>query len=569
MPYPFDLCCAEMPLIPARSRFHALEPVGIGTPMVESLTSYVIRLADSHAVRVGDLITRELTPLVGWMTGTTNIRYSLDGVGKTAQRCVEVLGKLTSIKTLQYLTMLPFSLLFPAPRLVRSMRAWCPQCYSDMRERGQTIWDPLLWSLRSVEACTQHNRLLETKCPFCEQPLRPIARSSTPGRCSICHQWLCAPKVIDRDASRPSAYQIWVGLECGILLSYTQHLQASTLARSLPTILSAYVKNFAQGNRLAAAEAGGCRTTTFHRWSVGTRQTARIDVLLKTCYQLSIPFSSLVSGAGVDAYRMDIDIRAARDANVQLPARKRQVRHTSEHIYGALQAALVETPAPSLGEVACRLGYLTATQLRLVDPECCKQISRNYHNSSRSYWWRQPGVKPKYTVSFLKQLLKDNLALDLPKPVHHLAADLGYLTTSPFIERFPALCDAIKVKRKEKLDARIASIRPLLKAALRERPVPSLKEFAIQNEFSPATLRKRAPDLCEKMRMHRAKSQTQELFILEKRLRAALREQPPPTVRDVYDRLGTKRWVVRNHFPELNKALGSRSRQCRYRRHKM
>jgi len=46
--------------IPARSRLHSIEPIGVGTPFVESLTGYMIRLAAAHAVRVSDLIEHEL-----------------------------------------------------------------------------------------------------------------------------------------------------------------------------------------------------------------------------------------------------------------------------------------------------------------------------------------------------------------------------------------------------------------------------------------------------------------------------------------------------------------------------
>lgn len=40
----------NIPAIPPRSRLYRLEPVGIGTPYVESLTSYIARLAAEHCV---------------------------------------------------------------------------------------------------------------------------------------------------------------------------------------------------------------------------------------------------------------------------------------------------------------------------------------------------------------------------------------------------------------------------------------------------------------------------------------------------------------------------------------
>ncbi len=45
-----------------RSRLYSLQPGGTNTPWVESLTSYVARLADAHSVYVSTLIKQEIMP---------------------------------------------------------------------------------------------------------------------------------------------------------------------------------------------------------------------------------------------------------------------------------------------------------------------------------------------------------------------------------------------------------------------------------------------------------------------------------------------------------------------------
>jgi hypothetical protein len=47
--------------LPPRSRLYALEPIGIGTAFVESLSGYVARLAEAHSVSAGDLVGRVLS----------------------------------------------------------------------------------------------------------------------------------------------------------------------------------------------------------------------------------------------------------------------------------------------------------------------------------------------------------------------------------------------------------------------------------------------------------------------------------------------------------------------------
>nr|WP_236116925.1 TniQ family protein [Hassalia byssoidea] len=49
--------------IPPRSRLYNLEPIGIGTPYVESLTGYVIRLAEQHCITTRQLLLNEIAPL--------------------------------------------------------------------------------------------------------------------------------------------------------------------------------------------------------------------------------------------------------------------------------------------------------------------------------------------------------------------------------------------------------------------------------------------------------------------------------------------------------------------------
>ena len=55
----------EVPTIPPRSHLYCLEPVGIGTPFVESLTIYVTRLAKAHCVSLKSLVMKEILPVLG------------------------------------------------------------------------------------------------------------------------------------------------------------------------------------------------------------------------------------------------------------------------------------------------------------------------------------------------------------------------------------------------------------------------------------------------------------------------------------------------------------------------
>lgn len=53
----------KRPQIPERSTLYSLEPIGVGTPHCESLTSYLTRLASAHCVKLDKIIQHNIYPL--------------------------------------------------------------------------------------------------------------------------------------------------------------------------------------------------------------------------------------------------------------------------------------------------------------------------------------------------------------------------------------------------------------------------------------------------------------------------------------------------------------------------
>src|SRR5438552_9469840 len=113
----FDSWDSIPPVLPPRSRLYTLKPVGIGTPFVESLSGYIARLADAHAVSVADLVGRELSPLASNPLvypysdegnsdshGFRARSYAINGLGDVSRTWVEVLQAATLRTDLRFLT---------------------------------------------------------------------------------------------------------------------------------------------------------------------------------------------------------------------------------------------------------------------------------------------------------------------------------------------------------------------------------------------------------------------------------------------------------------------------------
>jgi len=68
------------------SRLYHLEPIGMGSSLVESLTSYVTRLAEAHSVTVRNLVSHEIAPHLK----QSYLSRSLDQNGHAAHQALTV-----------------------------------------------------------------------------------------------------------------------------------------------------------------------------------------------------------------------------------------------------------------------------------------------------------------------------------------------------------------------------------------------------------------------------------------------------------------------------------------------
>jgi TniQ len=183
------------------SRLYRLQPLGLGTASVESLTSYILRLSAAHQVPVWVLVAREIGPAFSEQTVMgkngvcdlfNRLAGSLNGNNATAQEAARVLRNLTCHPELRRLTMLGCGRsVAPAP-LMKVNQAWCPACLQDWKDRQAPIYYPLLWSLGPVTFCPAHHARLAAACTICDLQWLPITRHARAGFCPRCCSWLGA-----------------------------------------------------------------------------------------------------------------------------------------------------------------------------------------------------------------------------------------------------------------------------------------------------------------------------------------------------------------------------------------
>ncbi len=374
-----------LPAIPERSTLFSLEPVGVGTPWVESLTSYIARLASAHAVFPGVFMNKLLEPLVqGRHSGILHISQGaktnlLNATGLRATLAVQFLESLTMRSDLRHLTLLVWSEILCLRGLVRLTKAWCPVCYEHWREQGKIIFDPLLWVIQEVTTCGVHQIPLCQQCPNpdCARSLPALCWRSRPGYCAYCQEWLGRPPgtTVMSDPAQV-VRQRWVIMNVGALLALSPTVMVSPSRKRVQEALPAIIQQATQGNISAFARTLNMPQGLVSHW-VNGRKLPQLEMLLHICSVVDLSLEALLLH---DPGSLRSRLRAADEpAMYELRSKWTHVRVSREQVRLALEKILAanEDPPPTLTQVAQRLG-LGSPVLYKCHPEACYAISARY-----------------------------------------------------------------------------------------------------------------------------------------------------------------------------------------------
>jgi hypothetical protein len=321
--------------------------------------------------------------------------------------------------------------------------------------------------------------------------------------------------------------------------------------------LAGYLEQIAEGNVLALAQHIRCPHSILQNWLDGAT-VPRLENLLRTCRFLNIPASSLFDPSGPTPG----NIAAAREAIALTGNRGVSPSRHANEIRQALLVALDEPVPRSLSEVARGLGYTNTERLYQADRKLCHEIAARYRQSGRSHWWRKPGATRICEAARLKEILEQSLKSDRPTSAHQIAVSLGYSNDGYVHQKYPELCRAIGEKIALAKQAQPDYMRRTLEDALHEHPTPTLTELSRRLSYSTSTvLRAHEPDLCERLAAQRRAQVVECRADLERKAAAALRENPVPSLRDLCKRLGITVGFMNKYFPAVRRAIAEEHRR--------
>jgi len=547
-----------------RSWAYHLTPMNIGTPLCESLTSYVTRLSEAHCVTLRALFERKIKYEAVAYKGAKNrgmvgpnSRYGtwqINGNGVVAEKWARALEAITQRPDLQALTFLSLQEGLSKRDMCRQQRAWCAVCIEAQARSNEIIYEQLLWTHKCVDVCVVHKVRLSTLCPTCGRGSRVLSGRIFPGRCVSCNELLGIPTADSaRIEPEPSEYEIFVAEQIGTLIGADANM-AFALAnqRAKKSICKFIERHFAGGVRGFTKYLGYSKALDAQLTNSRRHRFVGLRMLLTVAF---------VSGVTV------IDLLTKDDALSEFaPALQRrptiQGRQHSDKtaVLSALTAAAKEIPPPSLAEVATRLGLRRTRVLRSHSPQTCDLINRRYWNSERGKETRRWRRKRLRSDADIKTALEAALNEEFPPSVFQVANSLGYRNDYSIKHHFPELCRALNQKRPKSHMARRNLVESELNRSLHcdppEEPLVVARRLGYR---STHRLRITYSQPFKRIReRYEAHKKTQFLSEVRAQLDAALTQVPPRTLKDTKRKLGVSDGWLRQHFPDERRAIAVR-----------
>lgn len=438
--------------LPIRSRLNYLEPMAMNTPFVESLTSYLTRLAESHSVLVSTLMTREIAPILtndnteyGSKRGLNslfNCGAAINSTGEIVQLFLDSLTQLTLNNKLSALTLLSLKGCFSDRELLSKSKTWCPDCYQDWRRSKKVIYEPLLWTFQSVEVCPIHQQPLQTVCPSCDRKIPWFTSKSRVGYCCYCQQWLGGIRKTESNsnvtiAKEDLAQSIWIANTLGELIASSEKLDRNDTYDRIPQSIREIVNLTEKGNIAAFARAFNLPKNTVWMWSKG-KSVPQLKHILNVCYALDVSLLDFLVRDDFEKLKIDSQKLPRKISSKRISPQNFNLLEIEKFLQSVLQDR--ESTPTTMKEIAKELAIDQRT-LSKHFPELCQAISAKYRN-----YRAKIGRK---NIEASCQEVKQAVSILIQKGEYPSEARVSQLISQPGNFRYKQVRMALKKARSE------------------------------------------------------------------------------------------------------------------------
>ncbi|MBD2106054.1 TniQ family protein [Nodosilinea sp. FACHB-13] len=420
------------------SRLYSMQPIGCGLPHVESLISYVSRLATAHCVPTGLLVTKEIAPLIKpnyslvskSHPGSLGVIFSdstsaLNGYGDWAFGAVNAVEKLTCRTDIFQLTLLNWRKTISNWKLLKQQRAWCPLCFKESLDDSKILYEPLNWSLEVLKICPTHKTPLANICPHCEKENKPLSWYSKSGFCSKCREWLGIDAYTRKLPNlKFEAVEDEEQLHCikcvSDLFSMPPESFSDKVKVSIASHLDRFVEGKARGKVSYLAQALAIDISAVQKWRKG-QSTPTLASMISICYKLQIDFPTLFEPACSEAIdkicELDKNHKEPSEKSISYRPNRRNVQKR-RLVISVLETALLENPPPSINDIVATLKYRTSSALYYYAPETCKRLIQRHKVFLKEHLKEQQ-------VKSIREILERALDEYPPRSLQNVASESG------------------------------------------------------------------------------------------------------------------------------------------------
>lgn len=426
----YPLLRSEVCSFPERSLYYHLQPVGVGTTLVESLTSYISRLAAAHCVTIATLYEHTIVPrlnkpylvapehcgqAITLLAAFRKQIKNINGVGQAAREWVGLFEKLTHYQGLMRLTFLPWSEVLTPCSLNRHYQAWCPVCYEEMRQANEIIYQPLIWTVAILQICPRHRISFVDQCPRCSRQFPNLTRRLRLGYCPNCDHWLGRESNSSSSGSSLMNTQLeWQEFICdniSELLSFTQNESYIPSKNHIANWLQTFADGITDGKLQRLSALLGKSNLTVQEWRHG-RVRPMLFELLRICYCMDIRLVDLLTGRGLEVERSFSFRQFPRELE---PIKKFRVPRpfNSSRARPQVERYLTVSPPVSMTKVAAELGYDRGLLYKYIPDLYCK-IRDRYKEFIQSGYRRQRLQLEEEVKGACLELYRQGMYLTVP-----------------------------------------------------------------------------------------------------------------------------------------------------------
>ncbi|GAB1260336.1 TniQ family protein [Aurantivibrio plasticivorans] len=275
---------------------------GVGTAEIESLPSYIHRLAHNHGVYVGELLRfserqiKNASDYHGWDFNMPKYirNHEMLRSNQLSRGLVDMLEYLTC-QNLNgtWAAFINNALNLSKEELLEGFR-WCPECLAEMEKLKEEPYFKLSWHFRAVKVCPIHRSSLLSVCEYCGCEQTSYRKQYDLGHCQECGEPLSKRRVkleaSDVVPSWEDTAQDVVDLIRDVQNEEYCSISSDGVVRSIDQLFDYYWRNNREADFYQLLDRDRLLAVIFHQ------NTLSLNDVRKLAFRLGVNLIDLISG---------------------------------------------------------------------------------------------------------------------------------------------------------------------------------------------------------------------------------------------------------------------------------